>query len=186
MPRCASFLATFALVLISIAALVNPQLVIAQDSTPAASPSPEEEGVTFTALGFAPGVSLPAQGDLILVDLTLEPGAVSTFLETDPTGGMLYVEAGEFTVVNQTTTWSVTRGTALEEAMTSETTVETSFMEMIKAGEEALLAEGDVAYLPGSISGEIRNDSQIPARGIIFLIAPSSGTGMDLEGTPAP
>ena len=185
MRRNASFLAVFALVLVSLAALASPRWASAQDATPAAGPPPEEEGVTFTPLGFAPGVALPSTGDLILVDLSIEPGAVSTFLESDPTGGMLYVESGEFTVVNKTTSWSVTRGDALEKSMSSGSMDDSSYFEMIAAGQETTLAQGDVAYIPGNVAGEIRNDGDDVAEGTIFLIAPGGTLGAP-EGTPAP
>ena len=181
MRRRASFLAVCALILVSLAAFASPRWTWAQDASPVAAPPQAEEGVAFTPLGFAPGVDLPAQGDLILVNLVLEPGAVSTLVESDPTGGMLYVESGEFTVVNETTSWSVTRGAAMEEAMTSGAMDDSSFFEMIETGAEATLAEGDAAYIPGSIAGEIRNDGDAPAEGTIFLIAP----GGTLEGAPA-
>lgn len=186
MRRIAMFLAVFALMLVSLAALASPHGVRAQDATPAAGPPQEEEGVSFKPLGFAPGVALPARGDLILVDLEMEPGAVSTFEETDPTAGMLYVESGEFTVVNETTSWSVTRGQALQESLASGTMDDSQFFEVIEAGQETTLAEGDVAYIPGSIIGELRNDGDAVASGTIFLVAPFTGTGMTIEGTPAP
>ncbi len=162
MRRSTSFLAVFALVLVSLAALASPRWVMAQDSTPAAGPPPAEEGVTFTPLGFAAGVALPSQGDLILVDLELEPGAVSTFLESDPTGGMLYVESGEFTVVNKTSPLSVTRGQAMREAIAAGSMDDSSFMETIAAGQEATLAEGGCGVRPGEHRGR---DSQRWGRG---------------------
>jgi quercetin dioxygenase-like cupin family protein len=186
MRRIASFLAVVALMLVSLGALASPRLAVAQDSTPAAGPPPEEEGVTFTPLGFAPGVALPSQGDLILVDVALEPGAVSTFLESDPTGGMLYVESGEITVVNETTSWSVTRGKALEESMASGAMDDGSFLEMIEAGQETTLVAGDVAFIPGNVAGEVRNDGDTPAEGTIFLVAPGGTLGGAAEGTPTP
>lgn len=185
MRRSASFLAVFALMLLSFAVLLSPNLVMAQDATPGAGPPPAEEGVTFTPLGFASGVALPSQGDLILVDLAMEPGAVSTFLESDPTGGMLYVEAGEFTVVNRTSTLTVTRGLAMQEAMAAGSMDDSSFIETIAAGQETTLAEGDVVYVPGSIAGELRNDGDDVAEGTIFLVAPGGTLGAP-EGTPAP
>lgn len=186
MRRISSLLAVCALVLVSLAALASPHWVLAQESTPAAGPPPEEEGVTFTPLGFASGVALPAQGDLILVDLEIEPGAVSTFLEADPTGGMLYVESGEFTVVNKTSQLTVTRGQAMQEAMAAGSMDDSSFVETIEAGQETVLAEGDVVYVPGNIAGEIRNDGDVLAEGTIFLIAPGGTLGGAPEGTPAP
>jgi hypothetical protein len=186
MRRSASFLAVFALVLVSLAALVMPHAVLAQDGTPAAGPPPEEEGVTFTPLGFAPGVALPAQGDLILVEIDLEPGAVSTFVDSDPSGGLLYVESGTFTVVSETTSLSVTRGKPMQEAMAAGNMDDSSFFETIQAGEEVTLTEGDVVYIPGNINGQLRNDGDEVAVGTGFLIAPGGTLGGTPEGTPAP
>lgn len=185
MRRSASFLAVFALVLISLAALVIPQAATAQDGTPPASPPQEEEGVSFTPLGFAPGVALPAQGDLILVEIELEPGAVSTFVDSDPSGGLLYVESGEFTVVSETTSLSVTRGKPRQEAMATGQMDDSSFFETVGAGEEVTLAEGDVVYIPGNINGELRNESGDVAVGTGFLIAPGGSLSAP-AGTPAP
>jgi hypothetical protein len=56
-------------------------------------------------------------------------------------------------------------------------------MEEVAMGEEAVLETGDVAWVPGSVSGEIRNDGQEPAEGIVFLVGP---TGSMSEATPAP
>lgn len=185
MRRRSSLLVVLALILVSLVAVASPHWAMAQDGTPAAGPPPEEEGVTFTPLGFAAGVALPSQGDLILVDLALEPGAVSTFVESDPAGGMLYVESGEFTVVNKTSPLSVTRGQAMQEAMAAGSMDDSSFLETIAAGQETTLAEGDVVYVPGNIAGELRNDGDTPAEGTIFLIAPGGTLGAS-EGTPTP
>ena len=185
MRRISSFLAVFALLAVALIGVASPHLAWAQDASPAAGPPQEEEGVTFIPLGFAPGVTLPAQGDLLLVDLEIEPGAVSTFMESDPTGGMLYVESGTFTVVNETTSWSVTRGEALQASMASGSMDDSEFMEMIPAGQETTLEAGDVAYIPGNVAGELRNDGDAIASGTIYLIAPGGLTGMAPEATPA-
>lgn len=186
MRRSASFRAVFALMLLSLAALTCTHEVMAQDATPAAGPSQAEEGVTFTPLGFAPGVALPPQGDLLLVDLQIAPSAVPTIVESDPAGGMLYVESGEFTIVNETTSWLVTRGKALDESIASGAMDDSTFLEMIEAGQETTLAEGDAAYIPGNVAGEIRNDGDTPAKGTVFLIAPGGMMGGAPEGTPLP
>jgi hypothetical protein len=99
---------------------------------------------------------------------------------------MLYVESGEFTVVNETTPWPVTRGAALEESMASGAMDDSSFFEMIDAGQETTLTEGDVAFIPGNVAGELRNESDTVASATLFLIAPGGATGMAPEGTPAP
>jgi len=50
-------------------------------------------------------------------------------------------------------------------------------------GEDATLEAGDVAYIPGSVNGEIRNDGDEPAVGLAVILAPGGMLGM---GTPTP
>jgi hypothetical protein len=56
-------------------------------------------------------------------------------------------------------------------------------MEEVAMGEEVVLEAGDVAWIPGSVSGEIRNDGQEPAEGIVFLVGPPEAMS---AATPAP
>jgi quercetin dioxygenase-like cupin family protein len=132
---------------------------LAQDATPEASM--EQAGVTFEPLGFADKVQLPSEASLILVKITLEPGAVSPFDASDPTGALFTVESGEVTVVLEQE-WSATRSGA-----------EFGTSDVIASGEEATLAPGDVAFLPGSIAGEVRNDGDEVATGTAVLVIPS-------------
>jgi hypothetical protein len=145
---------------------------VAQDATPAAGDM-MQEGVSFVPLGFAAGVELPSPADLIAVRVIVDPGVSSPFAEEDPTGGMLVVESGVFTMRIETA-WTVTRGGVLKQAMAAPEGDGdiAGAIEAVSAGQEATIAAGDVAYIPGSVAGELRNSGQEPAVGLIVLIAP--------------
>jgi hypothetical protein len=51
--------------------------------------------------------------------------------------------------------------------------------EAIAASDEGTLSAGDVADIPGSVSGALRNDGQEPAVGLVVVVAP----GGILSGT---
>jgi hypothetical protein len=171
MPRIALLSSLVVVMLLGIATLRPHLEARAQDATPAGEDAMMQEGVTFMPIGFADGVDLPSPASLIAVRVSIEPGAVSPFSEEDPAGGMLVVESGTFTARVEAA-WSLTRG--------DENFGES---EAIAVGDEATLAVGDVAYIPGSVAGEIRNDGTEPATGLLFLIIPGSlGTP---EATPA-
>ena len=61
-----------------------------------------------------------------------------------------------------------------------------SVIEAVSAGQEMTIAAGDVAYIPGSVAGELRNDGQEPAVGLIFLIAPGGTLPRDAAPAVAP
>jgi hypothetical protein len=46
------------------------------------------------------------------------------------------------------------------------------------------LEAGDAAYVPGNVTGEIRNDGQERAVALAFLVGPTED--MAAEATPAP
>jgi quercetin dioxygenase-like cupin family protein len=142
-------------------------------------------GVIYEPLGFAMGVDLASPADMLVVRFSLEPGAGFPLEASDPTGGMVVVESGAFTVRVEEMAWVVNRGEALRAAMT-EGGDEADFaasMEEVAMGEEAVLGAGDVAWVPGSVSGEIRNDGQEPAEGIVFLVGPPEAMS---AATPVP
>jgi hypothetical protein len=98
---------------------------------------------------------------------------------------MLLVESGAFTIqVNGPV--SVTRGATLGEALESaESTGDLSAAaEAIAEGDEVTLEAGDAAYVPGNITGEIRNDGQERAVALVFLMGPPET--MAGEATPTP
>jgi quercetin dioxygenase-like cupin family protein len=171
MRRLGGLLLCIGVLVLGIMPLVATSPAVAQDATPSADME-TEEGVTFTPLGFADGVALPSTASLIALRVSIEPGAVSVFDETDPSSALLVVESGTFTAQIEAD-WSLTRGDA-----------EFGESEAVAVGEEATLSAGDVAYIPGSVAGEIRNDGQEPAIGMVTLIVPGSLADM-AEATPA-
>jgi hypothetical protein len=180
MRRVVAVVSVVALMLLGGLVLGSPPGVVAQDPTPDTN-GMMEEGVAFVPVGFAEGATLTSPADLIVVRVTIDPGAVSSFAEDDPTGGLLIVESGAFTVgVEQD--WTVSRGTAVQQMIESAGGDVPNFMEAIAAGEETTMTVGDTAFIPGSVAGEIRNDGQEPAIGLLVLAVPE-GT---LAGMGAP
>ena len=182
MRRFSVFLLLVVVMLLgSVAVQVQP-VVVAQEATPAADIEPE--GVTFEALGIASGVALPSPADLIAVRLTIDPGAVLPSEASDPTGGMLIVESGIVTIrINAP--WAIARSGSLNAAIaTAEATgTFTPSDDQIASDESAIMEPGDVAYLPGSVSGEIRNYGAEPAVALVVLVGPTEAmTG----ATPVP
>jgi quercetin dioxygenase-like cupin family protein len=185
MRRVTAIVSVIALVLLGTVGLGLSSSVVAQDATPASNEM-MEEGIAFVPIGFAEGVTLPSPADLIAVRVTIEPDAVSPFLEDDPTGGLLIVESGTFTV-RVDGPWSVSRAAAVQQMMGGTGEEEPDIMEAIAVGEETTLSAGDTAFIPGSVAGEIRNAGQEPAVGLIVLATPGgtlAGQGAP-AGTPA-
>jgi quercetin dioxygenase-like cupin family protein len=182
MRRFGLLVSVVAVVLLGMLAPCAQPVAIAQEATP---PGEEMAGETFEPLGFAFGVPLPSPADMFVARFSLAPGAAFPLEASDPTGGMVVVESGAFTVRVEETAWMINRGEALREAMAGadETTDLSGAMEQVAMGEEAVLEAGDVAWVPGSVSGEIRNDGQEPAAGIVFLVGPPAAMS---EATPAP
>ena len=128
---------------------------------------------------------MPSPADMIVARFSLEPGAGFPLEASDPTGGMLVVESGAFTVRVEEMPLTDNRGEALSAAMESagEDADFSAAMEEVAMGEEAVLEAGDVDWIPGSVSGEIRNDGEETAEGLAFLVGSS---GSMSEATPAP
>jgi hypothetical protein len=183
MPRFNVFLSLIAVVLLGIVALRMQPVAIAQEATPAADMA--MEGGTYEPVSFALGVDVPSPADLFLVRIGLDPGAGFPIEAGDPAAGVLLVESGTFTIqVNGPV--SVTRGAGLGEAMESAQSTGdlNEAAEAIAAGEAVTLDMGDAAYVPGNVSGEIRNDGQERAVALAFLVGPPAN--MAAEATPAP
>lgn len=171
MRRAIVSLSLIGLVALGGAGLGAQSPAVAQDATPQASM--EQAGVTFEPLGFADNVQLPSEASLIVVRVTLEPGAVSPGDPNDPAGALFTLESGEVTVMIEQE-WSISRSGA--EFGTSET---------VASGEEATLAPGDVVYLPGNVASEVRNDGDEIASGTAVLVIPSAEMdAMMPEATP--
>jgi quercetin dioxygenase-like cupin family protein len=181
MRRFGLLVSVVAVVLLGMLALHAQPVAIAQEATPAAE---EIAGEIFQPLGFAVGVPLPSPADMLVARFSLEPGSGFPLEASDPTGGMVVVESGAFTVRVEEMAWTVNRGEALRAAMTGGDEADfAAAMEEVAMGEEAVLEAGDVAWVPGGVSGEIRNDGQESAEGIVFLVGPG---GAMSEATPAP
>ncbi len=162
-------------------ALHAQPVAIAQEATPAAEMEPE--GITFEPIGFAPGVALPSPADLTAARVSFEPGTGFPFAASDPEGAFVVVESGALTVRVDELAWTITRGAALGAMMaTPEAAVDLSgAMEEVAMGEEATLAAGDSAYIPGGVNGEVRNDGPERAEGLVFLVSPPEAM---TEATP--
>jgi quercetin dioxygenase-like cupin family protein len=182
MRRLALLLSLVGLLLLGAAAPEMQPVTRAQGVTPV--PGIEPEGVIFEPLAITSGVTLASPADIIAVRLRIEPGAGFPLETSDPTGGMVIVESGTFTV-RVDAPWAITRsGSALAAIATAEATgTYTPPDEQISSGEEVTMGAGDAAYIPGSVSGEIRNDGDEPAVAHVVLIGPTEGmTG----ATPTP
>jgi quercetin dioxygenase-like cupin family protein len=183
MRRFAVLVSVVAVILLGMLALHAQPVAIAQDATPS-SDMQEPEGVRFEPIAITAGVTLPSPADIIAARFHIEPGASLPLEASDPTGGMLIVESGTLTI-QLDTTWAIARSGSLNAAIgTAEATgTFTSSDEQVASGDEATLNTGDAAYIPGSITGEIRNDGSEPAVGLVVLLAPAQGmTG----ATPTP
>ena len=184
MRRIPVVLSVVVVMLLGIAALRAYPHAVAQEASPAA----EEfmpEGTTFVPIGFAPGVALPSPADLVAARASFEPGAGFPFAASDPEGAFVVIESGTLTVRVEEMAWTITHGAALGAMMASPQAAGdlTGVMEEVAMGEEATLAAGDSAYIPGGVNGEVRNDGQERADALVFLVAPAEGMA---AATPTP
>lgn len=184
MGRFVALVSVVAIVVLGTLALFAQPVAVAQQATPAA----EElmpAGTTFDPLGFVRGAAMPNPADLVAARSSLAPGAGFPLAASDPTGAFLVVEGGSLTVLVQNMDWSITRATTMRAMMaTPEVDVDlSSVMEEVALGEEATLEAGDSAFIPGGVSGEVRNDGQERTDVLVFLVAPSEAM---TNATPAP
>ncbi len=142
---------------------------VAQEGTPAA----EEmlpPGVAAAFLAGGPIAELPQRpGYLVLVRLTLEPGAVLPGEPDDPTFALIYVESGTVTV----------RGEAALAVARATPGADFPAEEELAAGTEFTLGSGDSFVAPPNVAGEVRNDGSAPAVLLAGLAVPAE------EGAPA-
>jgi hypothetical protein len=136
-------------VLLGVAAPGMHPVAGAQGGTPV--PGIEPEGVIFAPLAITSGVTVASPADIIAVRLSIEPGAGFPLETSDPTGGMVIVESGTFTV-RVDAPWAVSRsGSILAAIATAEATgTYTPTDEQIGSGEEVTMGAGDAAYIPGN------------------------------------
>ena len=134
----------------------------AQDATPPSEATAPGEGVSFMPIGGVDGVTVPNPGMLLAIRVQMEPGATAPLVAGNPSTGLFMVEAGVFTVQIDGS-WNVTRSASAG-----------GQLEAPAAGDVVRLEAGDVAYVPADVAGELRNDEDLPAIGVMFLVSPAS------------
>ena len=181
-------LVLFVVMLLGLRALGAQSVALAQEATPAAEEM--AEGLAFTLLGLAPGVTLPSSADLQVARVEFAPGAGFPFEASDPNGVLAIVESGSLTVRVEEQAWTISRGAALQQAMETAGAAPdmAGVLEEVTMGEDATLEVGDVAYTPGNITGEVRNTGQEHTSVLVVFIGPESFMmdGSAPEATPAP
>ncbi len=183
-PRLFPLLALVAVALLGLLVAAQPAArAAAQDATPTGEEEFAPEGVTFEPLGFGTAEELPAApADLLLARFTIEPGAGFPIEADDPSVVLAYVESGVLTVrveapvrvVRAATIAAFATPGAVEEGAVPEP-------EEVAAGTEVTLEAGDSVVIPPNVAGEIRNDGDELAVGLVALVAPTEGGG----ATPA-
>ena len=184
MRRFAVLVSVVAVMLLGVLTLHGQSVAVAQDATPSAEEM-MPEGLTFEPIGFAQGVALPSSADLTAARIGFDPGAGFPLEASDPEGAFVVVESGALTVRVEEMAWTISRGAALGAMMATPDMMgdPSSAMEEVAMGAEATLEAGDTAYIPGGVSGEVRNNGQVRAEGLVFLVSPSEAMA---GATPTP
>jgi quercetin dioxygenase-like cupin family protein len=179
MRRALVPVALAAVLLLGVLALAGLRPAAAQDATPPAGEVFAPEGVAFAPLALGSVEALPAgAADLILVRLTLDPGASLPSEPGDPSVALVYVESGALTV-RLDAPIRVYRAAVLKVFATPGAGADP---EEMAAGAEFTLEAGDSALFPPNVAGEVRNDGTVPAVGLASIVAPLEGAA----ATPVP
>ena len=137
------------------------QSALAQEATPPAGALPA--GVTARAVASGSiDVLAPSTAFLSLGRITLEPGATFSFDPADPAAVLVYASSGELTFQVEADTPVARRvdtGTPAPEP------------ELAAANTEFTLLEGDSAFFPPFVAGEVRNDGDETASAWIVNVA---------------
>lgn len=187
MRRILPMLVLVFVVMLGTAGITGSSVVRAQDATPA-SGEMSMQGLTFTLLGLAPGVMLPAPADLQVARAEFEPGAGFPIDPNDPVSVLVIMESGTLTARVDEQAWSISRGGALEQAMSGGAMEPdmSGVLEEVPLGIEATMEAGDVAHIPGNMTGEVRNMGDEPASALIVLFDPGMMMSEEMpEATPA-
>ena len=160
--------------LFGLVAPLSPQRAVAQEGSPVAGPE-LPPGVTAEFIGGAPLAELPANpGLVVLVRLTLEPGAILPPEPNDPTGAFVVIESGALTA-RSTGPLTVSRASEAD-----------FIMEPVATDTETTLGPGDAVYVGPLQATEVRNDGDEPAVFLLVNILPSdAGEEAPLTATPA-
>ena len=179
MRRLAVLVSVIALVLLGLVLTDRAHTTTAQDATP---PSDEEfAGVSFAPIAFGTTTELPAApADLILIRVTLEPGAVLPGSVEDPEAVLISVESGTLTLRAEEPV-TVFRAATIA-AFATPFAIEQVPPEEVAAGTEFTLSQGDSFLYPPNVAGELRNDGTEPVVALVALVAPAE---TDEDGTPA-
>jgi len=154
-----------------------------QEGTPPAEEEFELEGVAFEPLGFGTTEELPAvPADLVLIRFTIDPDAGFPIEADDPTVALISVESGALTLQIEAPL-QVVRAATIAAFATPEAVEEGAIPEPeeVAAGTEVTLEAGDSVVIPPNVAGEIRNDGDEPAVGLVALVTPPEEEG----ATPA-
>jgi hypothetical protein len=153
---------------------LSPERVVAQEGSPVAGPE-LPPGVTAEFIGGAPLAELPANpGLVVLVRLTLEPGAILPPEPNDPTGAFVVIESGALTA-QSTGPLTVSRASEAD-----------FIMEPVASDTETTLHAGDAVYVGPFQATEVRNDGDEPAVFLLVNILPSDASEeAPLTATPA-
>ena len=164
----------FALLGVGSLAGVTGQQALAQEATPLAQGS--AGGITYVPLGYLPGAAMPEAVDMEVARGTLAPGAGFPFAADDPAAAMMIMESGEITATVEDASWTISRGAAVAAVVTGTPAAAgtTEVVEIIEAGETATFSAGDVAYIPGSVTGELHNSGAEPAVALLVTYLPSA------------
>jgi hypothetical protein len=158
--------------------------VMAQDATPEAGEVMPED-VSFEPVALALGTDLEGTAELSVGRVGLEPGAAFPIEVTIPTASLFIVEAGIVTIeINGPVTVTRSASPDDESAETDASGEMGTTVEVFEAGEIAKLEARDEIYIPGGLSGEIRNEERVRAEGLAVLIAPA-GSSAPAVATPA-
>ena len=195
MPRLLILVALLTVMLTG-AAPRTGSVVVARDATPAASPddgSPEGGsvddatigigGVGLELLGWGEDFTLASPADLAVARLQLAPAAEFPLAASNPTALILLIEAGTLTIRVDDMAWSLTREGAVRNVLTGGGDDLAEASESVAMGAEATVTAGDLAFVPGSVDGEFRNDGAAPLSALMILVGPAGGMG---EATPTP
>jgi quercetin dioxygenase-like cupin family protein len=127
-------------------------------------------GVTFAPLSFAPSVALPNPSDLVIERFALAPGASFPFAAAAPRVGIILLELGVLKLQVDGTV-RVTRDETIKQVAAEGQTAAklTAASKRIPAGRTVRLLPGDAAFVPANVNGELRNDSRLPAVGLVFV-----------------
>jgi hypothetical protein len=128
-------------------------------------------GIDAQPLAVGSSPTLPAApADLILVRLTLQPGAVLPNDPNDPSLALAYVESGTVTL-HYTDALTITRAAAIAALATPAATMPGP--EAVAAGASATLTVGDSFVSPANSGGDLRNEGTTPAVLLAAIIGPS-------------